>query len=499
MGITIFGAVITIISIYAFFKNEKLLLYMMVFLSTFTAAALFNIELTTTPIQTFEFTGALWLLREFINFIKTKPKFDKEKIISKIKENKLAMVFMAFIVAIFLGEIYLAVSGLSVDYIDFLGEAQRVKFSSSNLTQPVIISFVFVIMIVLSYKLKTKEEVKELLKVFCYSTIFAIIWGLLQFVTFYFKIPYPAFLFNNNIYAAQCYDQIGNNIKRISSIALEPSTFAINLIGFIPFVLGTFLILNGKLKEMIRNKKYIITFVLLVMATICAILTTSSTTYVGILVTYGLFGLYILFGFIKKGKLDNRKSNFMKMLIVTITSIVMTCGLWAVSLKIGYATGAIDYIVKEKPTEKPEGNKDKDKEEVNSIFDNIAKTVKQMTIDKLASGSGKDRLNGEGIGLSMIKHSPVFGLGFGSYRTFSMFTNIFVNTGVIGTLIYLTSLGIVIKAIWKYRKKDEPVSIMFLISIIGMTAGFWVGVPDLVLTYYWMIMVFGYKYATLEK
>ncbi|MCI9275044.1 MAG: hypothetical protein HFJ24_03295 [Clostridia bacterium] len=499
MGITIFGAVITIISIYAFFKNEKLLLYMMVFLSTFTAAALFNIELTTTPIQTFEFTGALWLLREFINFIKTKPKFDKEKIISKIKENKLAMVFMAFIVAIFLGEIYLAVSGLSVDYIDFLGEPQKIKFSMGNLTQPVIISFVFVIMIVLSYKLKTKEEVKELLKVFCYSTIFAIIWGLLQFVTFYFKIPYPAFLFNNNAYAAQCYDQIGNNIKRISSIALEPSTFAINLIGFIPFVLGTFLILGGKLKENIKNKKYIITFILLVISTVCAILTTSSTTYVGILVIYGLFGLYILFGFIKKGKLDNRKSNFMKMLIVTITSIVMTCGLWAVSLKIGYATGAIDYIVKEKPTEKPDGNKDKDKEEVNSIFDNIAKTVKQMTIDKLASGSGKDRLNGEGIGLSMIKHSPVFGLGFGSYRTFSMFTNIFVNTGVIGTLIYLTSLGIVIKAIWKYRKKDEPVSIMFLISIIGMTAGFWVGVPDLVLTYYWMIMVFGYKYATLEK
>ena len=49
------------------------------------------------------------------------------------------------------------------------------------------------------------------------------------------------------------------------------------------------------------------------------------------------------------------------------------------------------------------------------------------------------------------------------------------------------------------QTKDEPVSMMFLISIIGMTAGFWVGVPDLVLTYYWMIMVFGYKYATLEK
>ena len=188
----------------------------------------------------------------------------------------------------------------------------------------------------------------------------------------------------------------------------------------------------------------------------------------------------------------------MKMLIVTITSIVMTCGLWAVSLKIGYATGAIDYIVKEKPVEKPDGS-DEDKEEVNSIFDNIAKTVKQMTVDKLMSGSGKERLNGEGIGLSMFKHSPVFGLGFGSYRTFSMFTNILLNTGVVGMLIYLISLGIVIKELWRYRQKDEPVSMMFLISIIGMTAGFWVGVPDLVLTYYWMIMVFGYKYATLEK
>lgn len=498
MGITIFGVIVTIISIYAFFKNEKLLLYMMVFLSTFTAAALFNIELTTTPIQTFEFTGALWLLREFINFIKTKPKFDKEKIINKIKENKLAMVFMAFIVAIFLGEIYLAVSGISVDYIDFLGEPQKIKFSMGNITQPVIISFVFVIMIVLSYKLKTKEEVKELLKVFCYSSIFAIIWGLLQFVTFYFKIPYPAFIFNNNAYAAQCYDQIGNNIKRISSIALEPSTFAINLIGYIPFVLGTYLTLTGKLKDKIKDKKYIITFIILVISTVCAILTTASTTYVGILVIYGLFGLYILFGFLKNGKLDNRKSNFMKMLIVTITSIVMTCGLWAVSLKIGYATGAIDYIVKEKPVDEKDKDKEQ-KEEVNSIFENIAKTVKQMTIDKLTSGSGKERLNGESIGLSMFKHSPVFGLGFGSYRTFSMFTNILLNTGVVGIIIYLASLWIVIKELWRYRQKDEPVSIMFLISIIGMTAGFWVGVPDLVLTYYWMMMVFGYKYATLEK
>ena len=84
-------------------------------------------------------------------------------------------------------------------------------------------------MIVLSFTIKTKEEIKTLLKVFCISSIFAVIWGLLQFITYYLGIPYPAFLFNNNSYAAQCFDQIENNVKRISSIALEPSTFSINL------------------------------------------------------------------------------------------------------------------------------------------------------------------------------------------------------------------------------------------------------------------------------
>ncbi len=295
MEITLLGAVTIILSIYAFFKNKKLLLYMMVFLSTFTAANVLHITVTTTPVQTFEFTGAVWLLREFIDFIKSKPKLSKEIIINKFKENKLATAFLIFIVAIILGELFLAVSGISVPYTNADGEAALLKFGKSNITMAVIVIFVFVNMIVLSFTIKTKEEIKTLLKVFSFSTMFAVIWGLLQFVTYYLGVPYPAFLFNNNEYAMQWYNQIDNNVKRITSIALEPSTFAINLVCFIPFILGTFL----KLKEKIKEKKYIITFLVLVITTICAILTTSTTTYVGIVAIYGMFGLYILFGFIK--------------------------------------------------------------------------------------------------------------------------------------------------------------------------------------------------------
>ncbi len=490
MEITLLGVITAIMCIYAFFKNEKLLLYMLVFFSTFTAAELFHINITTTPIQTFEFIGAVWLFREFINFLKSKPKINKDIIINKFKENKLATAFIIFIIAIILGELALAISGLSVDYINIANEPGTVKFCMSNITQAIIIIFVFVIMTVLSFKIKTKEEAKELLKIFCISSMFAVVWGLLQFITYYFGIKYPAFLFNNNAYAVQFYNQIENNIKRISSIALEPSMFAVNLVCFIPFALGTYL----KLKEKIKEKKYIISFIIIVLTTACAILTTSSTTYIGLVVTYGLFGLYILFGFIRKGELADRKRNFMKMVAVVVTSVAVAGSLCWVSVKIGYKLGTIDYIVV-----KPEENKDTEEVKYSSALDNMTKMLKQMTIDKLVSGSGQERLNGEKIGLSMLKYSPIFGIGFGSYRTFSLFTNILLNTGIVGICAYLYILYIVIKELIKYRKKDEATSVMFLISIIGSSMAFFVGVPDLVLTFYWIIMVIAYKYSTLEK
>ena len=491
MEITLLGWITIILSIYAFFKDKKLLLYIMVFLSTFTAANLIHITVTTTPILTFEFTGIMWLLREFIDFVKSKPKITKEVIINKFKENKLATAFLLFIITIILGEVYLAISGIHIEYTNVLKQEAVITFSKANITMGARTILIFIIMIVLSFKLKTKKEVEELVKVFCISSIFAVIWGLLQFITFYLGIPYPAFLFNNNPYAAQCYDQIENNIKRITSIALEPSMFATNLMAFMPFVIGTFLKMNSNFKD----KKYKWIFVLSIFTTACAILTTSSTTYVGLVAVYGLFLLYVLFGFIKKGELDNRKKNFKKIAILTFASIILAAGVGFASLKTGYALKTIDYLKTEQKANdgKNQGNG------YSSALENLIKTIKKMTVEKLGTGSAEERMNGEKIGLSMFKYSPIFGLGFVSYRTFSLFTNILVNAGILGIIAYLYILYVVIKALIKYREENEAVSIMFLISIIGTTITFSVGVPDLLYTFYWIIIVLGYKYATLNK
>ena len=466
MTISVLGIITILVSIYAFFKNEKLLLYMVVFLSIFTAAELGHIELTTTPIQTFEFTGAIWLLKKLINLIKSKPKITKKIIIDKFKENRIALAFIFFIIAVILGEIALAVSGISIDYVDVFGEPRTVKFALSNITQPIIIIFMLTIMIALSFEVKTKEDVMTLINVFCFSATFAVIWGLLQFITYYFGIPYPDFLFNNNPYALQGYHQINNNIKRISSVALEPSMFSVALIAFLPFLIGTFL----KTKINLKEKKHIILITILILTTVCAILTTSSTTYIGLVCVFGLFLLYILFWFNKSGELDNRKQNFIKIAIITVVSILIAGILCIGLVKIGYKLGNIKDIGQ---IETSEENKEIQIDEGNkNAFKNMFATLKEMTVDKLITGSAEERRTGEIVGLSMYKYSPVFGVGFGSYRTYNLFTTILVDAGIVGEISYLYILYVVIKELIKARKKKETEIIIMLISFIGMTLCF---------------------------
>ena len=491
MYITLLGIIIIVMSAYAFFKDEKLLRYMLVFFSTFTAAAVINIKFIEMPVLTFEFIGAIWLLRVFIDFLKTKPKFNFNKILDKLKENKLAIALIVFLLIATLGELYFLISGNQLEYVNAQDELQVINFSMANINQYLIISFLCVLMITLSYKIKTKEEVKELLKVFSISSIFAVVWGILQFITYYFKIPYPAFLFNNNEFALQCYGQIDNNVKRICSIALEPSTFSINLICFIPFALGAVL----KLKESIKSKKYIITFGVLLLTTICAILTTSSTAYVGLVITYGLYGLYILFGFVKNGEMSNRKSNFLKMLAITLLSIAIA-GLMCFGLiKIGYKLNAIEIIHTAEPGDKHQTPQKPSSEASKNILD----TLKQMTVDKLLSHSGQERLGTEKIAFELLKYSPVIGIGFGTFRTLSLFTNVLLSSGILGLCAFMAIYVIVLINVVKLRKKDEMLSTAFFISIVGTTIGLFLSVPDFVLTFYWIIMVLAYKYSKLEN
>lgn len=55
-----------------------------------------------------------------------------------------------------------------------------------------------------------------------------------------------------------------------------------------------------------------------------------------------------------------------------------------------------------------------------------------------------------------------------------MFTNVLLNMGVLGICSLFYILFVTLKALFKYRKKEETISVMFMIAIIGATIAFFV-------------------------
>lgn len=170
--------------------------------------------------------------------------------------------------------------------------------------------------------------------------------------------------------------------------------------------------------------------------------------------------------------MSDRKKNFLKMLLTTIVAIAIAGVLCFGFIKIGYKTGAIKTIPPIPSQEEPD--KPVEPVEETSALENMFKTLKQMTIDKLASQSGQERTNGEKISMSLFKYSPIVGIGLGSHRTFSLFTNILVNTGILGIISFLYIIFIVLKQVIKYRKKNEVISLMFFVSILSTTISLFV-------------------------
>ena len=239
MNITIIGAIVIILSVIAFIRNEDWLLGLVIFFSTFTAAAVLDTTITeSSAITPFKIPLYLWLLKQGINFIKFIPKLNMDIIKNTLRENKIFTALLIFSSVVVVSVIWLFISGITYPYFDTLYSENRViTFGMSNVKQAIGILIYFAFAMILSLKITSKEKIRRLIKVFAISTGFAIVWGFVQFILYYLGIEYPAFMFNNNYHYAQGFGQVMHGIKRISSIGTEPSVFALNLLAFLPIVL----------------------------------------------------------------------------------------------------------------------------------------------------------------------------------------------------------------------------------------------------------------------
>ncbi|UXZ09745.1 hypothetical protein F1C14_14855 [Clostridium perfringens] len=105
-----------------------------------------------------------------------------------MKKNKLIKSLAIFGVIIIIGELYMFISGKTIIVNNQLNnEVLKLTFSGSNITQPIYLLFMLVFAIFLSLKINSKEKIRNVLKIFFISTIFALIWGVMHFLYVLFR------------------------------------------------------------------------------------------------------------------------------------------------------------------------------------------------------------------------------------------------------------------------------------------------------------------------
>lgn len=510
MEITFIGTVIIVLSIIAFLKDEDMLLGVTIFFSTFTAAISLNITVTTTIIISYIIPMLLWMVKQVLNIIKNRKSLTIANIKTILKENKLFTALLFFTISIVISNIWLFISKISYSFYDstYLKD-EIITFSLLSVKKTIGFLPYLIFAMMVSLTVKDKEKIRKLLKIFGISTICGVCWGFIQYALYYLNIDYPAFLFNNNPGYAQWYHQVFHGIKRINSIATEPSTFSINLLAAISIILIPYIYGRN------RDKKF---FELLTIVAViaCTILTTSTTALVGLVITLGTLLIYLVVKYIKENKSLEYKKKILNLigcslLGITVASILALGGIKlsqpSVSKPIDKVEGNIieNITQNEQPTTdiiienviQPQQPTDSNTE--NSVLNStFIDAIKEMTISKLSSESGRQRLEREIKGFEIFMLSPIFGVSYGSFRTFTLFTNVLVNLGILGLISLLYLLYIVLKQIILNRKKDEEYFLIFLLSIIGMIVAFFISIPDLIYIYFWIIIVLAYNYFSVS-
>lgn len=487
MNITIIGAVSIILSIISIIKkNDNMLLKLVIIFSVFTAAIAVDSFLVILP---FEIPMVLWIIKQLIYFIKRREEFNFKNLREVFNKNKIVRAFIFIIITIITSEICLYISKINYAYIDNVYHDLRyISFKMINITQAIRVITYFIFAIILSLKINSKKEIEEILKTFSYITLLAIAWGILQYILFFMNVNYPAFLFNNNPYAAHGYGQMIYGIKRITSIGTEPSVFAINLSVFLPIAM----LFSLKKRERIETKYKVLLSLITILIIVCMIMTTSATAIFSLIVIFGILLMYYFICYLKNEKEKYYRDCIVRIILYSIISIFIALILCFASSKYTSLTSLNDIEYNSETAENLYYKNKKIKEET-------VDAIKEMTINKLDSGSGQERLQREKDGMRFYLLSPIFGVGYFSYRTFSLFTNALVNMGIIGLIAIIYLFYVVIKQIIINRKKDKEKFLLFLLCVIGMVIAFLISIPDLNYIYCWILLVCAYKYFDCEE
>lgn len=155
-----------------------------------------------------------------------------------------------------------------------------VRFSGKNISALISLLYGLCFTVIVVRQSMSQPQFHYTLRVYMASGIFVSFWGFLQFGLGLMHVPYPFLIFNNS---ASPYAQLGGalssiDVVRISSVALEPSAFALILVGI--FAMQLLAVLHRQYIFSMRLDRFA-----LVVFFIALMLTGSGTGYLGFVVT----------------------------------------------------------------------------------------------------------------------------------------------------------------------------------------------------------------------
>ncbi|MDZ7362310.1 MAG: O-antigen ligase family protein [candidate division KSB1 bacterium] len=467
MTITPIGFFIIAIGIVAvMLPSRTTILYLTIFFMPFTATAVVNFPGPSFGLQPGYFLGMLLMARYVLEWLFSRT---RQRLTHLQRMTLMPFVFFVF------------VAGLSILLIPFReyvyvrrpsGDYQLLRLSMENFTQfGYLVYVVFLTISIAACKLEP-NEIRRAIRVLIASSIFVALWGWAQLYMYYAGIPYPEYIFNNSLSFLQKYGQkirlLG--FKRMNSVAPEPSMFARFLL--MPTFLCFYYVYN-KAGSVMKPKTALW---LAIFFAITLIFTSTSTALVGLAGSLLLFLLYILS---KRGRISVRIYTVRESLR---TLFVVVLGFAGLPLALySLATFALGLTT-----------------------DQIIQFIEILLIDKADSESGGTRLDGALQGLSLFAANPLFGVGWGSNRTFDLLTNILSTTGLVGMLtFFLGNWLLARRTAWLSKRfiqnnlmtlSEYPKALFF--ALVVRLFGKFLSEPDILYLDHWLLV--GLIVATLR-
>ncbi len=383
------GYILLPIGLLGLLLSTKWLYRLFIFWTLFSASSAINVGEGEkgSALQVWMFFGSLWLLRLILEHIPAFS-FSIDRRVLRPCLWVTAFLFvgvLSLIMPLYInGKLVIASPYLMDDF------GAPLYLTWHNVTQLLYLVFGVTITICVAHYNLSDEQRHETERTILLSAIFVAIWGLFQFVCNVTGISYPDYIFNNSaspfaLGFSQTLEIVG--VRRISSVALEPSVFAQTLVALLPLTLPAW-IGRGRILSVALDRLSTVLFLIML------ILSTSSTAYLGILI----LAILLLFVLLRTHTISlARATVLVACAVVVIVSVVV--------LSV-------------------------------SAFPMLRDVANSTLLDKSATYSGLERMMTIELAYGYFVRYPLLGVGWGSAVSHDLIVMLLSNVGIIGALTF---------------------------------------------------------------